>query len=82
MIEIFTAPNCNRCGKAVSLTEDVINELNNALVSYRKLSVVDEIDYAVELGVRATPAIAINGQLAFTALPNKKDLKQKVLLYL
>jgi len=77
-IEIFCAPNCNRCGRAVELVQDIISELNNSSIHWQKLNVVEEVDYAVSLGIRATPAIVINGQLEFTASPDKKMLKKKI----
>ena len=36
---------------------------------------VEELDYAVELGILATPAIAIDGQLRFTGLPSIRVLR-------
>jgi protein-disulfide isomerase len=48
--------------------------LNNNQLSYRELDVLDEIDYAVKIGVLKTPSIAINGKLIFSSLPKIKDL--------
>ena len=77
-IEIFCAPNCNRCGRTVSLVQEVVEALNNELVDWRKVDIVEELDYAVELGIRATPSIVINHQLIFTASPDKQTLKQTI----
>ncbi len=77
-IEIFCAPNCNRCGKAVELVKQIAEEMDNTNIQWQKLNVVDNIDYAVALGVRATPAIAINGKLEFTATPSPITLKNKL----
>ena len=78
-IEIFCAPNCNRCGKAVDLVEQLVQELNDESILCQKLNVVDELDYAVHLGILATPAIVINGKLEFTAMPNKQSLGNKLM---
>ncbi|EGW55240.1 hypothetical protein TevJSym_ae00970 [endosymbiont of Tevnia jerichonana (vent Tica)] len=40
------------------------------------VNVLEELDYAVQIGVLATPAIAIDGELVFTALPSEKRLRQ------
>jgi protein-disulfide isomerase len=48
----------------------------------RKINVVDELDYAVKLGVRATPSIAINGALVFTAMPSEFELRKTIQLQL
>lgn len=81
IIEIFCAPNCARCRRAVTLVQEVIENINNSSVHWQKKDVVEEIDYAVSLGIRATPAIIINGKLTFTASPDKKTL-QKIIMEL
>jgi len=78
LVEIFCAPNCNRCGRAVNLVQEVITDINNESVHCRKIDVVDEIDYAVSLGIRTTPSIVINRNLIFSATPDKKALKKKI----
>jgi len=70
-VEVFVSPNCDKCASAVALVTSLIEEPN---IQWRKVDVVAELDYAVELGVRATPSIAINGQLIFTGLPAKNKL--------
>jgi len=77
-IEIFSAPNCNRCGKGKILVAELVAELA-ADISWRVVDVVEELDYAVDLGVLATPAIAIDGKLVFASLPSKKKLREVLL---
>ena len=48
------------------------------LIQYREINVVEEIDYAVQLGVLSTPAIALNGKLVFAAPPSKAKLRQAI----
>jgi len=80
-IEIFSAPGCNKCGKAFQLVKTILNELGsgNELISLRQVNVVDELDYAVELGIRATPGIVINGVLVFTSMPGAEALRKAIL---
>ena len=35
------------------------------LIEWRKVNVLEELDYAVELGVLSLPAMAIDGELVF-----------------
>ena len=77
-IEIFCAPNCNRCGRTVVLVQEVINEIGDNAIHWRKVDVVEEIDYAVSFGLRATPAIVINQKLVFTASPSKQALRREI----
>lgn len=78
-VEIFAVPNCNRCGKGKVLLAQLVADLGNDKFEWREVDVVAELDYAVKLGVLATPAIAINGQLVFSYLPSLKTLREKLL---
>jgi len=77
-IEILSAPGCKNCVKAFTLAETVVSELNDKSIALRLVNIVDELDYAVSLGLLATPGIAINGRLIFTSIPSKIDLKQAI----
>ncbi len=77
-IEIFSAPGCSKCGKAFQLVEAVLKEPGNESVNLRRVNIVDELDYAVNLGIRATPGIVINGVLVFTAMPDTKTLRKAI----
>jgi len=79
LVEVFTAPNCNRCGQAARRVAQVVDALNHEQVQWRKVDVVDNLDYAVQVGVLATPAIAINAILIFTGLPDEAKLRTAIL---
>jgi protein-disulfide isomerase len=49
------------------------------LYDWREVNILQEMDYAVDLGVLSTPAIAINGELVFTSLPSSKQLQAALL---
>jgi glutaredoxin len=77
-VEVLTASGCSRCQKVKALARGVIAELGGHRVQYREINVVEEIDYAVELGVLSTPAIALNGELVFTSTPSAAKLRQAI----
>jgi len=77
-IEIFSAPGCNKCSKAFQLTAAILKKLDDESITLRQVNVVDELDYAVDLGIRATPGIAINGVLVFTAMPDTETLRKAI----
>lgn len=79
LVEVLTASGCGRCQKIKSLAKEVIADLNDSRVCYREINVVDEIDYAVRLGVLSTPAIALDGELVFPAPPSKARLRRAIL---
>ena len=75
-IEVFTAPGCGKCGKAKDELETIVDQLGNDKFEWREVNILQEMDYAIELGVLSTPSIAINGELVFTALPSARQLLQ------
>lgn len=78
VVEVLTASGCGRCQKASALAREVIGELGDGRIQYREINVLEEIDYAVQLGVLSTPAIALNGELVFPAPPSRARLHQAI----
>ncbi len=81
-VEVFSAPGCNKCGRAKTVLKKIVEEWDSGLVQWREVSVLEELDYAVQLGVLSTPAIAIDGQLVFTSLPSEKKMRDILLQHL
>jgi protein-disulfide isomerase len=79
LIEVLSAPGCSKCAETREALKAVAEELAKDRVTWRDLNVLDEMDYAVELGVMAPPAIAIDGELVFPALPTPEQLRRELL---
>ena len=77
-IELFSATACNRCAKAKKCIQTMVDELGENIILYRELDVLEELDYAVSLGILTTPAIAINGELVFSGMPTIKRLQDEL----
>ena len=77
-LELFSASACNRCAQAKQRLETMVIEFGEATLAYREVDVLEELDYAVSLGVLTTPCIAIDGELVFTAIPSKKKLRAEI----
>jgi len=75
-VEVFTAPGCAKCGRAKDILRDMVATLPD--IEWREVNILDEMEYAVELGVLSTPAIAIDGELVFTGLPSQKKLLNRL----
>lgn len=75
-VEVFSSPGCGKCAHAKGALKRVADEIGTGHIEWREVNVLDEMDYAVKLGVLSTPAIAIDGRLAFTALPSVKKLRE------
>lgn len=79
IVEIFSSPNCSKCGKAKIVLQGIVKEIGKDRIDWREVNVLDEIDYAIQLGVLTTPSIAIDGVLIFTSLPSEKRLRSELL---
>lgn len=74
LVEVLTASGCSHCFQAQARVQSVVSEFQGDQVRYRVVNVIEELDYAVQLGVLSTPAVAIDGTLAFASLPSAKKL--------
>lgn len=74
-VEVFSSPGCSKCGHAKEVLRKLAEEFGENRVHWREVNVLEELDYAVSLGVLSTPAIAIEGELAFTGLPSARKLR-------
>ncbi|GMR08612.1 MAG: thioredoxin family protein [Gammaproteobacteria bacterium] len=81
-VEVFASPGCSKCGHAREVLRKLVEELGSSQIQWREVDVLDEMDYAVSLGVLSTPAIAIDGELVFTGLPSCKRLRKELHKYL
>jgi len=77
-LELFAAPGCDRCAKATQSVQGLVDALGADRLEWRAVDVLDEIDYAVSLGILSTPAIAIDGELVFSSLPSLKTLQREL----
>jgi hypothetical protein len=77
-IELISASVCNRCGDARKRLQSLMEELDDDRIQYREIDVLEQLDYAVSLGVLSTPAIAINGELVFCSMPSLKRLEDEL----
>lgn len=77
-IEIFSSPGCAKCGHAKETLRRIATEFGEQQVQWREVNILEELDYAVELGVLSTPSIAIDGELCYTSLPSAKQLRQQL----
>lgn len=73
-VELFFTPGCSRCAAAHAELKATAQQAAGNLV-WRDVDVLEELDYAVELGVLTLPAVAIDGKLVFSSLPTPDELR-------
>lgn len=72
-VELFQAGGCKSCTEARENLKSAAQVAVPGLV-WRDVDVTEELDYAVAVGVIGLPAIAIDGELAFSSLPHPAQL--------
>jgi len=77
-VEVFASPGCGKCGHAKDVLKKISEEIGGNQIEWREVNILDEMDYAVEIGVLSTPSIAINGELVFTSLPSANKLRAEL----
>ncbi len=79
-IEVISAPGCKKCASAQGeLRAVAASVLGDGRLVWREVSVLEELDYAVSLGVLTMPAIAVNGELTFSSLPTAEQFRAALL---
>lgn len=74
-VEVFSSPGCGKCGHAKDVLRKLVEELGGDKIEWREVNILEDLDYAVELGVMSTPSIAIDKHLVFSSLPSAKKLR-------
>ncbi len=77
-VEVFSSPGCSKCSHAKAVLQKLAEEIGGNAIQWREVNILDELDYAVDLGVLSTPAIAINGDLVFGSLPSAVKLRAEL----
>ena len=73
-IEIFSAKGCQKCEASQAELHEVAVGMVPG-VQWRLVNVLDELDYAVNLGVLRLPSVVIDGEVLFTSLPTARQLR-------
>jgi len=60
------------------MVASVTQDFGTDLVTWREVSVPEELEYAVELGVLSMPAIVIDGELVFRSCPSSRRLGAEI----
>ncbi|MBP2143212.1 small redox-active disulfide protein 1 [Methanococcus voltae] len=76
-VEVFSSPSCPHCPAAKRVVEQVVKEMDNIEVLH--VNVMEHPEKAIELGIMAVPAIAIDGDVVFVGAPSLEDFKAKLL---
>lgn len=76
-VELFQTAGCKSCAGARENLRSVAAQAVPGVV-WRDVDAMNELDYAVEVGVMSLPALAIDGELVFSSLPTPAQLTQEL----
>jgi glutaredoxin len=77
-VEVFSTPGCSRCEGARDSLKAIAQKFGAHEVTWRDVNVLEELDYAVQLGVLTPPSMAIDGELVFAKLPTRAQLREEL----
>lgn len=78
-IEIFSVPGCSKCAEAKEALKSVVEDLGQEKVAWREVDILEEMDYAVQLGLMSSGGVAIDGKLVFPRLPGADKLREELI---
>jgi len=78
-VEVYVAPGCKYCPKAISIVEEAISELRSQgyMVEMKIRNVFENWESFSKYGKDAVPLIAVNGKLLAVGVPPL--LKRKII---
>ncbi len=76
-VEVFTSPSCPYCPMAEQLVEEAQKEIGSDM-EVEVVNIMTDRQRAVDYGIMAVPAIAINGVVEFVGAPSKEELMAKL----
>lgn len=74
-VELFYSPGCSACEARNAELRAEANQVVEGL-EWHEVNVLDNVDYAVELGVMTLPSVVIDGELVFTSMPTAVQLRK------
>jgi thioredoxin 1 len=77
-IDVFVLSGCARCTSGLDSLKEVAESFGQDVFVWQERNLLEHIDFAVELGILSTPAIAVDGKLAFVFLPSPKQLQAEL----
>ena len=73
LLELFTSPTCPHCPAAKRVAENVVGQMDGALMIERDISIPENADIAARYGVQGVPTIVVNGKYKMVGVPPSED---------
>ncbi len=78
-VQLVTAPGCSKCEQVKAAIKDALGQLHGEYpIDLQELNLLDHPELTSEYDILATPALIINGELAFSGRVNERALRDKL----
>jgi thioredoxin 1 len=79
IIQLVTTVGCSRCLAAKRAAAETLASVQDEYrIEVQELDLLEQPELAAEYGIWSTPALIINGELAFTGTVKESDLREKL----
>lgn len=80
VVHLVTAPGCSKCEQAKNAIADAVDQQRGEYqIELTEVSLVDQPEIAAEHDIWSTPALVINGELAFQGQVDEWELREKLM---
>lgn len=76
-VEVFTSPSCPYCPMAIEVVDEVKKDMPND-IEVEKIDIMQDREKAINYGLMAVPAIALNEVVRFVGAPTKEELLKAI----
>lgn len=73
LLELFTSPTCPHCPAAKRIAENVVKQMEGALLIERDVSFPENASTAARYGIRGVPTIMVNGKYPIVGVPTSES---------
>jgi thioredoxin-like negative regulator of GroEL len=78
-VQLVTAPGCSKCEQVKAAIKDALGQLHGEYpIDLQELNLPDHPEITDQYEIWATPALIINGELAFSGRVNEQALRDKL----
>lgn len=76
-LEVFTSPTCPYCPMAKEVAEEAKGNFGDS-IDIEYVDITTDRQRAIDYGLMAVPAIAINGEIKFVGAPSLEELETSI----
>lgn len=76
-VQVLKTPGCSSCAQATKLVKKIKQE-ENLKFKLEEIDITEQPELVEKYQIMVSPGIVIDGKLAFSGVPNEKELKKKL----